>query len=155
MSSPVRGLLICYLCQPTWLTSMLSLSIWLLICSTCLVLQKRSQTAWEKRDLTHAEHGLLPGNSSAPKAYPSWEHRYCLRAEGCQEGLEQSSEELIKRKQVAVSSHLLKKVIDSLLQWAASDLLCRDESPSSSIIPQQSKITSVRQTHLVALIRMD
>lgn len=76
-------------------------------------------------------------------------------AEGSQEDLEQSSEELIKRKQVTVSSHLLKKMGNSLLQQAASDLLCWDESPSSSITPQQSKITSVRKTHFVALIRMD
>lgn len=89
--------------------------------------------------------GLLPGNLSAPKSYSSWEPCYCLGAEGCQDGLEQSSEELIKRKQVTVSSHLLKKLVDSLLHWAANDLLCWDESPSSSIIPQQSKITSVRK----------
>lgn len=98
---------------------------------------------------------LLAGNLSPPKSYPSWEHCYCLGAEGCQEGLEQSGEELIKRKQVTVSSHLLKKVVDSLLQWAVSDLLCWGESPSSSITPQHSKITSVRKTHFVALIRMD
>lgn len=98
---------------------------------------------------------LLPGNLSVPKSCPSWERCYCLRAEGCQEDLEQSSEELIKRKQVAVSSHSLKKMVNSFLQQAASDLLCWDESPSSSITPQQSKITSVRKTHFVALIRMD
>lgn len=98
---------------------------------------------------------LLPGNLSAPKSYPSWERCYCLWAEGCQEDPEQSSEELIKRKQVTVSSHLLKKMVNSLLQRAASDLLCWDESPSSSITPQQSKITGVRKTHFVALIRMD
>lgn len=65
---------------------------------------------------------LLPGNLSAPKSYPSWEHCYSLRAEGCQKDLEQSSEELIKRKQVTVSSNLLKKMVNSVVagcQWFA------------------------------------
>jgi len=96
-----------------------------------------------------------PRKAECSKIYPSWEHCYCLGAEGCQEGLEQSTEELIKRKQVTVSSHLLKRMVNSLLQQAASDLLCWDESPSPSITPQQSKIAGVRKTHFVALIKMD
>lgn len=124
-------------------------------CARNQSLQKRSQTAWEKCDLAHAEHGYSRETWVLQKPTLAGSAAIVSGAEGSQEDLEQSSEELIKRKQVTVSSHLLKKMGNSLLQQAASDLLCWDESPSSSITPQQSKITSVRKTHFVALIRMD